>query len=65
MAVKKLAVVCQKECVACGFCVKVCPKKAIAVYKGLYAEVDPMLCVGCGKCERACPASVIRMEVAK
>mgnify|MGYP001520085091 FL=1 len=34
------AVVDRRLCVACGTCVKVCPKEAIAVRKGLYAEVS-------------------------
>lgn len=59
---KKLAFV-SKECVACGSCVKVCPLKAISIYKGVYAQVDENKCVGCGKCEKACPAQVITIEV--
>lgn len=49
-------------CVACGCCVKVCSKKAVTIYKGLYALVDDALCVGCGKCAQVCPASIIEME---
>lgn len=36
------------RCVACGVCVKVCPKNAISIYKGCYAEIDETLCIGCG-----------------
>ena len=57
---KKKAQVPKEECVACGCCVKVCPKEAIRVYFGQYAMVDWSLCVGCGKCARECPASIIR-----
>lgn len=64
MAVRKKAVVIQKECVACGCCVKVCKRAAIRVEHGLYAQIDPAICIGCGKCEKVCPASVIIMEVA-
>ena len=52
----------QTDCVACGSCVKVCPKGAIKVYKGLYAQVDEALCIGCGKCAAECPAAIIVME---
>ena len=58
---KKKAKVAQPDCVACGCCVKVCPKGAIKVYKGLYAQVDDELCIGCGKCAAECPAAIIKM----
>ena len=60
---KRKAVVSIRECVACGCCVKVCPKNAIAIPKGICAEVDKNLCVGCGKCAKECPASIITLEV--
>jgi Pyruvate/2-oxoacid:ferredoxin oxidoreductase delta subunit len=44
---------------------KVCPKKAITVPKGIYAEVNRDLCVGCGICAKECPASVITLEEVK
>lgn len=56
------AVVDRRLCVACGTCVKVCPKEAIAVRKGLYAEVSLRQCVGCGLCARACPADIIQIR---
>ncbi|MDR1931964.1 MAG: 4Fe-4S binding protein [Spirochaetales bacterium] len=49
------------SCVACGCCEAVCPKNAIAVFKGVRAVVDENKCVGCGKCMRACPAEVIEL----
>jgi len=55
---KKIAEV-SDQCVSCGCCVKVCPKSAIAVYKGMYAVVDDEKCIGCGECANACPAAVI------
>ncbi len=61
---KRRAVVEQGLCVACGCCVKVCPKRAIEVVRGLMAQVDAQKCVGCGKCAKECPASVITMEEA-
>lgn len=60
---KKHAVVNQKQCVACGCCVSVCPLSAIQVHHGSYAVADDEKCVGCGKCSIACPASIIKIEV--
>lgn len=59
---KKRAVVRQKECVACGCCVKVCPKSAISIERGIYARIQDALCVGCGLCARECPGTVITVE---
>ena len=56
---KKLAWVDRTLCAACGVCMKVCPKKAITIYKGLYAKVEESLCIGCKKCAKECPASII------
>lgn len=56
---RRKAEVAQQDCVACGCCVKVCPKAAIRVVKGVCAVVDRERCVGCGQCARECPASVI------
>ncbi len=60
---KRKATVSIRECVACGCCMKVCPKNAITISKGIFAEINPELCVGCGKCAKECPASVITLEV--
>lgn len=49
---KRRAYVEQRDCVACGCCVKVCPLNAIQVYRGLYAQVDEDKCVGCGRCAK-------------
>lgn len=51
------------QCVACGCCIKVCPRDAITIPRGIFAVVDENLCVGCGKCVKECPASVIGLEV--
>ena len=59
---RRKAVVDQKDCVACGCCVKVCPLGAIQVIKGIMAQVNEMKCVGCGKCAKECPASVIEIQ---
>ena len=59
---RKKAKVLREDCVACGACVKVCPVDAITVYKGIFAEVDPIMSIGCTKCAAICPASAITME---
>ena len=56
------AVVNQRDCVACGCCLKVCPMNAIRIFKGMFAKVDESRCVGCGKCVRECPASIIVLK---
>lgn len=56
------AVVNQRDCVACGCCLKVCPMNAIRIFRGIFAKVDESRCVGCGKCVRECPASVIALK---
>lgn len=58
---RRRARVAARLCVACGCCVRVCPREAIAVPDGVAARVDEAKCVGCGKCARECPASVIDM----
>ena len=40
---KRRAYVEQRDCVACGCCVKVCPMNAIEVYRGLYARVKALI----------------------
>ena len=58
---KRHAIVDRSLCVACGACMEICPRGAIAVWRGTYAVVDDARCVGCGLCARECPASVIRI----
>ena len=52
---KKIAVIDPIVCVACGVCMKSCPRDAISIYRGCYAVVEDEKCVGCGDCMRACP----------
>ena len=59
---KRNAVVNIKECVACGCCIKVCPRSAISIPDGIHARINLELCVGCVQCVKECPASVIRLE---
>ncbi|MEG0592035.1 MAG: 4Fe-4S binding protein [Coprobacillus sp.] len=56
--IKYIAIV-KKGCVACGTCMKVCPRNAIKVEDGIKAVIDKSLCVGCGLCVKACPAGII------
>lgn len=56
---RKSAFVDQKICVACGACMKVCPKGAISIYRGCYALADKAKCVGCSLCAKTCPAGCI------
>lgn len=60
---KRKAVVSIQDCVACGCCIKVCPRNAISIPDGIYANIHQDLCVGCGKCAKECPASIITLEV--
>ena len=59
---KKYAVVDKNICVACGACMKACPKGATSIYRGCYAVVDESKCVGCGLCARVCPAGCIAIK---
>lgn len=51
-----------EECVSCGSCLKVCPRAALSIWKGVTAVVDESLCIGCGKCARECPAGIIELH---
>ena len=59
---KKLAEINKHICVACGVCMKTCPKEAISIWRGCYAAVTPEKCVGCGLCAKACPAGCIAVS---
>jgi len=59
---KRKAIIDTNLCVACGSCLKVCPKDAIGIFYGQYAIIKDDLCIGCGKCTKDCPASVISIE---
>ncbi len=60
--VKRKAILNESRCVACGSCVKVCPREAITIQHGVFASISEDLCVGCGKCVIACPASIIKLK---
>lgn len=59
---KKLAVIERAVCVACGVCTKACPRDAISIYKGCFAQINEDTCVGCGLCGKACPAGCITVQ---
>lgn len=58
----KKAIVNHDKCVACGECVKKCPKNAISIFKGIVADVNKDLCIGCSLCAKACPANAIDIK---
>jgi len=60
---KKYALADNKRCVACGACIKECPRSAISIWKGCWALIDENLCVGCGKCTKVCPAGCILVRL--
>lgn len=62
MASKKIAAPDRGRCVACGACVKACPKGALSIHRGCYAVVKEEVCVGCGKCAKTCPADCITIK---
>ena len=52
-------------CKGCGFCVRFCPEKALAMgkqrnKKGDYLpDLDKTRCTGCATCARMCPEGAI------
>lgn len=50
------------NCVACGACMKICPKRAISIKYGIKAKVNTDLCIGCGLCMKTCPAGIIEKK---
>lgn len=61
MKSKKYAQADKTQCVACGACIKECPRNAIEIWKGSYAIINADICVGCGKCASICPAGSIEV----
>ena len=54
----------ESDCTLCGFCVQVCPTKALAVYE-TEQETSLLLniaaCIGCSKCEHICDPHALSM----
>lgn len=57
---KKFIIEIGDNCVGCGVCSKICPKKAVKIEKGIKAVVDKEICIGCGLCVINCPAGIIK-----
>jgi len=44
----------EKNCVACGQCIKNCPENAITYNDNRKAQIDYEKCIGCGQCVASC-----------
>lgn len=55
---KDVRELCNKGCIACGICQKICEAGAITVVDNL-ATIDYSKCTGCGKCAEKCPRKCI------
>lgn len=51
-----------EECIGCGICTKVCPKKCFRM-EGQKSAWDPAGCMMCMACIHACPMTAIRMRI--
>jgi len=56
---KKARLACERACIACNICVKVCPFDACEVKDNL-AVIDQRNCQRCGVCAQRCPTQAIR-----
>ncbi len=56
---KKARLACERSCIACNMCVKVCPYDACEMKDNL-AVIDQRNCQGCGVCAEKCPTQAIR-----
>ncbi len=65
---KEQLIISKDRCKACGYCIEVCPKKALKFSsytnsKGYSAvEVDADLCITCAQCYRVCPDYVFEIK---
>lgn len=50
------------ECIGCGICAKVCPKKCFSI-KDQKSVWDPEGCITCMACIHACPMMAIRLNM--
>ncbi len=51
----------EDDCITCGRCERVCPRRAVVAGKKHY-EIAQDKCVGCGTCAVLCPMGVISKE---
>ena len=58
---KPKAKVDEKECLACGGCISVCPQDAVSMCGGR-AFVTEDKCIFCGICIKTCPVGAINRE---
>jgi len=58
---KPKAIVDEKECLACGGCISVCPQDAVSMCGGR-AFVTEDKCIFCGICIKTCPVGAINEE---
>ena len=56
---KRFAQINTENCVACGACVKTCPRNALSIINGSFAKVNRNACIGCGLCAKQCPTNSI------
>lgn len=63
MASKFQVDIIPERCKACGICIDVCPKKALAPLKnGKAYFAEPEQCIGCMLCEYHCPDFAITVS---
>lgn len=55
---KRVRVYCDKGCIGCKICEKVCESGAIKVVNNL-ATIDSSKCTECGKCVEKCPRKIL------
>jgi len=56
---------CPDDCTLCGFCVQVCPTRALKILedtKSTSLVLEAADCIHCGKCERICEFHTLRMN---
>jgi ferredoxin len=59
---KPKAKVDEKNCLACGGCISVCPEDALSMF-GRRAFVNKERCISCTICIRTCPVGAINGKV--
>ncbi len=54
-----------EDCTLCGFCVQVCPVRALAIRESeseTLLILDAPACIGCSKCERICDTKALTLH---